>query len=242
MASEDTGRGLGGFLSRLGGRRATDAEPSGARADEPLAAAAPAYPTKALRKFLSTLAGREAPVLLDLGPVIGSNLNFFGETLGCKVFIEDLYADVERHLKAGTTADLPAFIRKRLGHADASIDGVLAWDVIDYLELPAAQALASELVRVMRADAALLAFFRTAAPRGGETQRANYTKFVVIDEQTLRHRPYPASRGQQRVLQNRDIIRMFDGLRVSDSFLLQTNLREILFRKPAYLATAQSTG
>jgi hypothetical protein len=26
-------------------------------------------------------------------------------------------------------------------------------------------------------------------------------------------------------------------LRVSDSFLLQTNIREILFRKPAYLAS-----
>jgi hypothetical protein len=90
---------------------------------------------------------------------------------------------------------------------------------------------------VMRADAALLGFFGTAAPRGD----LQYTKYVVIDDQTLRHRSYPASRGRQRVLQNRDIIRMFDGLRVSDSFLLQTNLREILFRKPAYLAAAQST-
>ena len=235
MASEDTGRGLGGFLSRLGGRRATDAEP-GTRSEQPVIAAAPAYPTKALRKFLSTLSGREAPVLLDLGPVIGSNLNFFGETLGCKVFIEDLYADVERHLKAGTSADLPEFIRKRLAHPNGSIDGVLAWDLIDYLDLPAAQALAAELVRVMRADAALLGFFGTATPRGD----LQYTKYVVIDDQTLRHRSYPASRGRQRVLQNRDIIRMFEGLRVSDSFLLQTNLREILFRKPAYLA-AQST-
>jgi hypothetical protein len=236
LASEDTGRGLGGFLSRLGGRRATDVEPRG-RSEEPVTTAAPAYPTKALRKFLSTLAGREAPVLLDLGPVIGSNLSFFGETLGCKVFIEDLYADVERHLKAGTSADLPDFIRKRLAHPNGSIDGVLAWDLIDYLDLPAAQALAAELVRVMRADAALLGFFGTATPRGD----LQYTKYVVIDDQTLRHRSYPASRGRQRVLQNRDIIRMFDGLRVSESFLLQTNLREILFRKPAYLAAAQST-
>ena len=30
------------------------------------------------------------------------------------------------------------------------------------------------------------------------------------------------------------IQRLFDGLRVSDSFLLQNNLREILFRKPNY--------
>jgi hypothetical protein len=35
------------------------------------------------------------------------------------------------------------------------------------------------------------------------------------------------------VLANRDIIRLFGSLRVSDSFLLKNNLREILFRKPA---------
>jgi hypothetical protein len=35
------------------------------------------------------------------------------------------------------------------------------------------------------------------------------------------------------VLLNRDIIRLFSGLRVSDSFLLQNNLREVLFRKSA---------
>ena len=39
------------------------------------------------------------------------------------------------------------------------------------------------------------------------------------------------------MLQNRDIIKLFERLRVSDSFLLQTNIREILFRKPAYLAS-----
>jgi hypothetical protein len=35
------------------------------------------------------------------------------------------------------------------------------------------------------------------------------------------------------VLQNRDIIRMFDGLTVADSFLLKSNTREMLLRKRA---------
>jgi hypothetical protein len=49
----------------------------------------------------------------------------------------------------------------------------------------------------------------------------------------LRARAYPALRGRQSVLLNRDIIKLFEGLRVSDSFLLKNNQREILFRKPA---------
>jgi hypothetical protein len=206
--------------------------------DERSSLPAPAHPTKALRKFLATLSSRESPVLLDLGPVVGSNLNFFGESLGCKVFIEDLYADLERHAAAGTLAEFPAFLSRRLSMPDASVDGVLAWDLLDYLDPASAQALANELVRVLRVDGALLGFFNASAPRGDRAELC-YTKYIVEDESTLRHREYPATRGRLRVLQNRDVIRLFDGLRVSDSFLLQSNVREILFRKPGYLSGAR---
>jgi hypothetical protein len=237
---EESSRGLTGFLSRLGSRKSLESpDPTAATPADfgPLEPQPPIQPTKALRKFLSMLSTRESPVLLDLGPVIGPNLNFFGETLGCKVFIEDLFADLERHLRAGSIAEFPAFLKKRLTQPAGSVDGILAWDLIDYLDLPAAQALAGELARLMRVDAALLGFFNAAPPRGRE-QTQHYTKYMVVDEQSLRHRWYPASRGRQRVLQNRDIIKLFEGLRVSDSFLLQTNVREILFRKPGYLSQA----
>jgi hypothetical protein len=34
-------------------------------------------------------------------------------------------------------------------------------------------------------------------------------------------------------MQNRDIQRMFEALRVTEQFLLKNNLREVLLRKPA---------
>jgi hypothetical protein len=189
----------------------------------------PVFSTKALRKFLSCLTtSRESPVLLDLGPVVGSNVSFFGEQLGCKIFVEDIFADIDRHVRDGKLEDLPAFLKKRFTMDDGSVDGILCWDVIDYLDRPAAQELATQLTRVLRPDGALLGFFGTVPPRD-----THYTKFIIVDEVNLKHRPYPALRGRQKILLNRDIIRMFAGLRVSDSFLLQNNLREILFRKPA---------
>jgi len=51
---------------------------------------------------------------------------------------------------------------------------------------------------------------------------AHYTKYIIADELNLKHRPYPASRGRLAILANRDIIRLFSGLRVSDSFLMKT--------------------
>ena len=49
-----------------------------------------------------------------------------------------------------------------------------------------------------------------------------------MDETNLRYRTYPAARPRQRSLLNRDIIKLFEGLRVTDSFLMKNNVREIL--------------
>jgi hypothetical protein len=99
--------------------------------------------------------------------------------------------------------------------------------MMDYLDRRAAQALAAQLTRILRPDGALLGFFGTAQPRENRC-----TKYIIVDEVNLKHRSYPAARGRQASLLNRDIIKLFSGLRVSDSFLLKNNLREILFRKP----------
>jgi SAM-dependent methyltransferase len=187
----------------------------------------PVFATKALRKFLTTLTSHDSPVLLDLGPVVGSNVSFFGEQLGCKIFVEDIYADVDRHVREGKLEALPDFLKKRFPQDSDTVDGILCWDVIDYLDKTSAQELAKELTRLLRPDGALLGFFGSV-PKPD----VRYTKYIIVDEVNLKYRTYQAARGRQAVLLNRDIIRLFSGLRVSDSFLLQNNLREILFRKP----------
>jgi hypothetical protein len=187
------------------------------------------FPTKALRKFLAGLTARELPVLVDLGPVVGSNIAFFGEQLGCKIFVLDLFADLDRHVKDGRLEELGDFLVKRISQEAASVDGILCWDFLDYLDKGTAQKLAAELTRVLRSDGALLGFFGTSSQLG----ESRYTKFIVADEVNLRYRTYPGLRPRQSSLPNRDILRMFEGLTVSDSFLLQNKQREILFRKSA---------
>lgn len=190
----------------------------------------PVYPTKALAKFLASLSNKPQPVILDLGPVVGQNVTFFGEQLGCKIFVENLYKDIERHIREQKLEELPAFVEKRFPQEDSSVDGVLCWDVLDYLERPAAQAVARQLARIVRPDGALLAQFIATQP--ATPQKPEYTRYVVIDQATLQYRPYPAARGKQRPLLNRDIEKMFEPLRVTEQFLLKNNLREVLFRKP----------
>lgn len=219
-------RSLTDLFGILGSRRGGEAD---AGADTSVTQAAEAaYPTKALQKFLATLQSADNPLILDLGPVVGSNVTFFGEHLGCRIRVEDVAADIDRHVKDGTLEQLPAFFAGRFTQAPGSVDGILCWDVLDYLDRPAAQALATALCRLLKADGCLLGLFSTA-----ETREQVYTKYVVVDESTLRYRTYPALRARQRSLLNGDIIKLFKDLRVTDSFLMKSKLREMLFRKPA---------
>ena len=220
----DSARTMTDWLGFLGNRRPAASAPAAVTP----ASSTPelSHPTKSLQKFLACLQAQENPVLLDLGPVVGSNVNFFGEQLGCRIRVEDIASDIETHLKNKTTEELPAFLEKRFTQPAGSVDGILAWDVLDYLDRNAAQALATAMTKLLRPDGALLGFFGTT-----EMRQPVYTKYVVVDPQHLRYRHYPASRPRQRALLTGDIIRLFKGMRVSDSFLMKSNVREMLFRK-----------
>jgi hypothetical protein len=216
-----------GLLDKISSRK-SDSEPGAFQPPAP--DVDPLFSTKALRKFLGCLTSRETPVLIDLGPVVGSNVAYFGEQLNCKIFVTDVFADLDRHVREGRIEQFGDFLAAKFTQQPASVDGILCWDFIDYLDRPAAHKLADQLTRVLRPDGALLGFFGTASQNGD----SHYNKFIVADEGVnLRARAYPALRGRQSTLLNRDIIKLFSGLRVSDSFLLKNNQREILFRKPA---------
>jgi SAM-dependent methyltransferase len=203
-------------------RRKDDPEADGG------ATKAPAHPSKALKKFLSTLGAHPQPTLLDIGPVVGNNVTFFGERLGCKFQVEEISKDIDRFVREDRLPELPDFLSRRFPQADESFDGILCWDLFDYLDKAAAQALAKQLVRVLRPGGMLFALFN--ATEAVPTTKI-YTRFVVVDEETIEYRPYAAARGKQRPLPNRDILRMFEPLRVTEQFLLKTNTREMLFRK-----------
>jgi hypothetical protein len=187
-------------------------------------------PSKAFPKFLSALKNQpDPPIVLDFGPVIGGNVGFLGDRLGCKMFIEDLITELDRHKKAGTASDMPAAFAARLGQReDASVDGILCWDLFDFLDKPSSLALAKQIVRMLRPGGAVMGFFCTAA-----VERAPFTKFEVIDDQSLRHKHHAGTGGAKTSIPNRDIIKMFEGLVVAESFLLKNSTREILLRKRA---------
>lgn len=183
-------------------------------------------PTRAFPKFLQVLSQRESPVIVDFGPVIGGNVSFFGERLSCKIYVEDLFADIERHARANKRDELPAFFANRLTHEGNSVDGLLLWDLFDFLDRASTVTLAAKIAHLVRPGGAVFGYFGA-----GAAELSHYSKFVIQGEAEFRVRPYPATPARRQVLLNRDVIKMFEPLTVAESTLLKSNTRETLFRK-----------
>jgi len=228
--------GLSGFVSRLGRQNhRSDDEPSRVGgpsrvAGEPrtvaAASAETAYVCKTLARFLDLLFACPAAVVVDLGPVIGQNITYLGERVGCKIHVEDLYADIDRHVQQDRLDQLPEFLNGRFTLPTGSVDAVLGWDVFDYLAPMAATSLAGQLIRILRPGGVFLGFFGARA-----SDDPRYTKHIIEDETHLRCRYYPSACTRRWVLQNRDINIMFAGLEICETVLLKSGVREILFRK-----------
>lgn len=212
-------------LFRWGGRKAT---PPSSSSSVATATASNTAASKVLPKMLAALSNVDSPTILDLGPVIGGNISFFGEELACKILVEDAFAVVESHARAGTRATVGDALVTRLAREPESIHGILCWDLFDYLDKSSAKQLAAVLTSLLKPGGVLYAFFGSKPE-----ELRHYSRFVVEARDRLRLRPTPATPVMRNVLVTRDINRMFDSLVVAESVLLKSNARETLFRKPA---------
>jgi hypothetical protein len=184
-------------------------------------------PSRTLRAFLQAMAGAESPTIVDLGPVVGSNVTFLGTRLGCKLYPVDLYVDIDRPFAGSEGDELEAAIAAKLSQPAGSVDGVLAWDVFDYLGRGEAAGLAGRLSRLLRPGGSMMVLF-TTEPRHDASSR----RYVIVDEEHLRHRFAPGARWARKVWPCRDIEVLLAPLEVQQSHLLAHHQREMLLRRP----------
>jgi SAM-dependent methyltransferase len=215
---------LAGWLSRLG--LAEIGERRGFWRGVPRQADA-VHRTRALPKFIEILRPLSDPLVLDLGPAVGANVEFLGTHLRCKVLIEDLFGDVEQSAGAGLGGELPARLAARFPAGDGLVDGVLCWDLFDYLDDDASGAVAREVARVLKPGGVALTMFSTE-----RLTASVYTKYVVIDAGHLQHRWYGAARPPAAIRLVGQALKLFPALEPIGSYLLVHQQREVLFRKP----------
>ena len=176
--------------------------------------------THVLSDFVTEVRTHEAPVVIDLGPAVGTNVAFLGQEFACKLFIEDLLAKRARGSNGGGRA-------LQLEQPDASVEGILCWDVLDYFPPSARPALAAELIRVLRPAGVMLLYHRLAV-----APHPDRVVYEIINPRRLRlHRAGVPSVRVERPLKHRELQLMFGELTAIRTVLLQNRVREVLFRK-----------
>jgi 2-polyprenyl-3-methyl-5-hydroxy-6-metoxy-1,4-benzoquinol methylase len=193
-----------------------------------------------LPRLARRLSGLPHPRVLDMGSVVGGNLQFFID-LGCKVTADDLLKPVEV-LRAGAGAtgiDWKNPTTNRLDHSDTSFEAIIAWDMFDFLPPKEAKIFARDLHRVVKPGGIVLAYFTSR-----ETERREpHRRYRIQAQDKIEWIPVSTARTLRHVYQNRDIQLMFEGFKTHTAFVLQNGTREMLLEKkipvaePALIST-----
>jgi SAM-dependent methyltransferase len=195
-----------------------------------------------MKEFLWLISDIERGRVLDLGAVSQSTLNFFIER-GYRITTDDLLrawkdfltAEEERlrGLSAGagnggervsqtTLAD--KFLETALEYPEGSYNGVLAWDLFDYLDDALLPRVMQRIYRILSPGGAVLALFHSKPPD-------RFHRYRIVDNQTLEVILAPTLTVHARVFQNRQILDIFSEFRSSKTFVGRDQMREGLFLK-----------
>jgi hypothetical protein len=193
-----------------------------------------------LKEFLWQLQGIGRGTLLDVGPVWQSTVRFFVER-GYKLYTEDVlvswrdFLEAEeaamRSRPAGSAAPPQApgaraerFLESNLMQPANSVDAILLWDLLDYLDQDSLPPFLARISSLLRDGGAILAMFNTRLPD-------RFNRYRVADEYNLEVLPSPLLVPPQHIYQNREIQLLFERFRSSKSFVGRDQFREGVFVK-----------
>lgn len=212
-------------------KQETPAQKNGAGAASPASAPAPSQPgirqSKGLREFWNAVGAAEGMQILDLGAASQQNINFI-TGLGHRLCTEDLYRSLQFEAARKPTAEsveneAAQFFRENLNYQKGQFDGVLCWDLLDFLPDSVIQPLVGLLYEFLKPDGHLLAFFHTGQP--GQIVPVEQYRIGGPDQLQVTQR---GTGKLWRSFNNRAIESLFRDYASLKFFLTKDNLREVI--------------
>jgi len=187
--------------------------------------------SRGLEQFFSAFRDQSGLSILDLGGARQENINFI-TSLGHKFYGEDFLRffgecfseDAADQSNAGR---IDYFLRQSLEYEDEQFDGVLAWDVLEYMDPPLLAATADRLFRVLKPKGYLLAFFHSAERR----ETVPCCRFRILDVGTIEVSQQGGRAGAPHLFNNRSLEKLFQNFESVKFFLTRDRMREVIVRK-----------
>lgn len=164
--------------------------------------------------------------ILDLGPALGANIEFFSQ-FRCKLYIEDFYQSIAEEIAAAGTETAPPeqLYQKLLPYAeDVRFDVILCWDLFNYLQPQELQALLKHLARHCQRGTLLLSLVATH-----RQIPAQPTLFKILDDEHLIYEMDSSDLRPSIEYKPRDLKQLMQGFQTANTFQLRSGMQEFLF-------------
>jgi len=188
-------------------------------------------PSRGLEEFFSYIRDQSGLTILDLGGATQKNVSFITE-LGHRLYSEDFLAILNETFGANETADqsnpgrIEYFLKQALDYPAGQIDGVLIWDVLEYLTPALLSAVVERLHTVVKPKGYMLAFFHSDDKQQGVP---SYT-FRIAEVNSLEISQHGLRKPAQ-LFNNRSLEKMFGRFESVKFFLTKEQLREVIVRR-----------
>ena len=178
-----------------------------------------------LDQFFSYIKGEAGLSILDLAGVNQSNVSFI-TSLGHKIYSEDFLRSLRLAVNGDAHPRADTFLTQNLNHPENAFDGVLVWDVLEYLSAPLLAATVERLSRIVKPRSYLLAVFQAQ----DKVETVPQYSFRIQDSKTL----LVAERGRRKpeqIFNNRSLEKLFQDFESLKFFLARDKLREVIVRR-----------
>lgn len=189
--------------------------------------------SKCVEQFLASIRGQGSLNILDLTGLCQANVDVISG-LGHRIHSDDFLRMLDDCF--GPPGDfyenqadherLDKFVGQCLAYDDWMFDGALIWDSLEYLSPDLLEMTVNHLFGLLKPSSCLLATFHTEANNG---MVPSYT-YRMEGTRSLRLSP-KGERQAGKLLQNRDIERLFQRFNSVKFFLTRDNLREVIVRR-----------
>ena len=170
--------------------------------------------------------------ILDMSGASQANVSFV-TSFGHRITSEDIVGTMQHcfgdefFTNQQAASNAHRFLEQILTFPDASFDGALVWDILQFLTPPLLNDVVTKLLRVLRPGAMLLVFFNADE----KTDHISVCSYRIQDAKNLTQVPRSSTKQRCEYFNHRTLERIFEDAASLKFFLTRGHLRELLVRR-----------
>jgi len=186
--------------------------------------------SRGLEEFFSYIRDQSGLTILDLAGATQQNVSFI-TNLGHRLYSEDFLAILretfgqEAPTDQSNAGQVEYFLRQALDYEPGKFDGVLAWDVLEYLGPVLLPAVVERLHKIVKPKSYILAFFHNDA----KLEAVPFYSFRIQAMNSLQVGQQGARQPAQ-LFNNRSLEKLFGNFDSVKFFLTKERLREVIIK------------